>query len=168
MIESLISFFRDFLGPEMTVFFISLLPVLELRGGLLAASLLGVPWTIAAPIAVIGNLLPIPFILFFIEAILNALSNVRPIKKMVDNIKGKGHAGGSKMLEKYPNQIMIGLFFFVAIPLPGTGAWTGALIAALLGLPPKKSLLAIISGVIVACMVMLMLTYLIPTMFGFK
>lgn len=168
MLEAVLSFFQTFLEPKITIFVISLLPILELRGGLIAASLLGVPWQVAAPIAVIGNLLPVPFIIFFIESILNFLSVRGPIKKIASKMIEKGRSGGEKMLEKYPNRLMIGLFLFVAIPLPGTGAWTGSLIAALLGLPPKKSMIPIGIGVFVACFIMLLLTYFIPGLFGFK
>lgn len=152
----------------MLDFLISLLSILELRGALIAASLLGVPWQVAAPLAVVGNLLPVPFIIYFIESILNFLAIRGPIQKIASKLIQKGRAGGEKMLEKYPNQLMLGLFLFVAIPLPGTGAWTGALIAALLGLPPKKSILPIALGIMVACLLMLLLTYFVPGLFGFK
>ncbi|MHC5268950.1 COG2426 family protein [Enterococcus sp. LJL98] len=168
MLETVLSFFQSFLDPKVTVFVISLLPILELRGGLIAASLLGVPWQVAAPIAVIGNMLPVPFIIFFIETILNFLSVRGPIQKLASKMIEKGRSGGEQMLAKYPNRLMIGLFLFVAIPLPGTGAWTGSLIAALLGLPPKKSVVPIALGILTACVIMLILTYYIPGLFGFK
>lgn len=152
----------------MLDFLISLLSILELRGALIAASLLGFPWQVAAPLAVVGNLLPVPFIIYFIESILNFLAIRGPIQKIASKLIQKGRAGGEKMLEKYPNQLMLGLFLFVAIPLPGTGAWTGALIAALLGLPPRKSILPIALGIMVACLLMLLLTYFVPGLFGFK
>lgn len=168
MLETVLSFFQESVNPKVLVFLISLLPILELRGALIAASLLGVPWQVAAPLAVVGNLLPVPFIIYFIESILNFLAIRGPIQKIASKLIQKGRAGGEKMLEKYPNQLMLGLFLFVAIPLPGTGAWTGALIAALLGLPPKKSILPIALGIMVACLLMLLLTYFVPGLFGFK
>ncbi|MCC9273476.1 COG2426 family protein [Enterococcus aquimarinus] len=168
MLETVLSFFQESVNPKVLVFLISLLPILELRGALIAASLLGVPWQVAAPLAVVGNLLPVPFIIYFIESILNFLAIRGPIQKIASKLIQKGRAGGEKMLEKYPNQLMLGLFLFVAIPLPGTGAWTGALIAALLGLPPRKSILPIALGIMVACLLMLLLTYFVPGLFGFK
>lgn len=168
MLETVLSFFQESVNPKVLVFLISLLPILELRGALIAASLFGVPWQVAAPLAVVGNLLPVPFIIYFIESILNFLAIRGPIQKIASKLIQKGRAGGEKMLEKYPNQLMLGLFLFVAIPLPGTGAWTGALIAALLGLPPKKSILPIALGIMVACLLMLLLTYFVPGLFGFK
>lgn len=168
MLETVLSFFQESVNPKVLVFLISLLPILELRGALIAASLLGVPWQVAAPLAVVGNLLPVPFIIYFIESILNFLAIRGPIQKIASKLIQKGRAGGEKMLEKYPNQLLLGLFLFVAIPLPGTGAWTGALIAALLGLPPRKSILPIALGIMVACLLMLLLTYFVPGLFGFK
>ena len=168
MLETVLSFFQESVNPKVLVFLISLLPILELRGALIAASLLGVSWQVAAPLAVVGNLLPVPFIIYFIESILNFLAIRGPIQKIASKLIQKGRAGGEKMLEKYPNQLMLGLFLFVAIPLPGTGAWTGALIAALLGLPPRKSILPIALGIMVACLLMLLLTYFVPGLFGFK
>lgn len=168
MLETVLSFFQESVNPKVLVFLISLLPILELRGALIAASLLGVPWQVAAPLAVVGNLLPVPFIIYFIESILNFLAIRGPIQKIASKLIQKGRAGGEKMLAKYPNQLMLGLFLFVAIPLPGTGAWTGALIAALLGLPPRKSILPIALGIMVACLLMLLLTYFVPGLFGFK
>ena len=168
MLETVLSFFQESVNPKVLVFLISLLPILELRGALIAASLLGVPWQVAAPLAVVGNLLLVPFIIYFIESILNFLAIRGPIQKIASKLIQKGRAGGEKMLEKYPNQLMLGLFLFVAIPLPGTGAWTGALIAALLGLPPRKSILPIALGIMVACLLMLLLTYFVPGLFGFK
>lgn len=168
MLETVLSFFQESVNPKVLVFLISLLPILELRGALIAASLLGGPWQVAAPLAVVGNLLPVPFIIYFIESILNFLAIRGPIQKIASKLIQKGRAGGEKMLAKYPNQLMLGLFLFVAIPLPGTGAWTGALIAALLGLPPRKSILPIALGIMVACLLMLLLTYFVPGLFGFK
>ena len=168
MLETVLSFFQESVNPKVLVFLISLLSILELRGALIAASLLGFPWQVAAPLAVVGNLLLVPFIIYFIESILNFLAIRGPIQKIASKLIQKGRAGGEKMLEKYPNQLMLGLFLFVAIPLPGTGAWTGALIAALLGLPPRKSILPIALGIMVACLLMLLLTYFVPGLFGFK
>ena len=144
-----------------------MLPILELRGGLIAAALLGVPWYIAAPLCILGNAIPVPFIIFFIERILNYLKDHGPIKKLARAIEKRGMRKGAELMEKYPHRVQLGLFVFVGIPLPITGAWTGSLIAALLGISPKRSAPAIFGGILSACVIMLVLTYLVPGLFGF-
>ena len=167
MAESVAHFLQEYLSPELVIFFISMMPILELRGGLIAAFLLGVPWYIAAPICILGNAIPVPFIIFFIERILGYLKDHGPIKKLARAIEARGMKKGTEMMEKYPHRVQLGLFIFVGIPLPVTGAWTGSLIAALLGIQPKRSAPAIFLGIVSACVIMLILTYLIPGMFGF-
>lgn len=162
MVQTVISFLENHLSPEAIVFIISVLPVLELRGGLVAASLMHVPWCTATPIAILGTMLPVPFIIFFIEKILDFLSLHGPIKKLSQKIVEKGRSGGEKLKKNHPNSLNLGLLIFVAIPLPGFGAWTGALIAALLGLNPKKSLPVIFLGVVISAIIMLVLAYLLP------
>lgn len=142
---------------ELIIFLVSLLPVLELRGGLIAASLLGVDWRIAFPICVIGNMLPVPFILIFINKIFNFLKKTR-FHKIAEFFEKKAQKKGNSLL-KYKE---IGLFALVAVPLPGTGAWTGALIAALLRLDVKKSTFIIALGVITAGIIMSLFSYAIP------
>jgi uncharacterized membrane protein len=166
MAESLINALRQFLTPEVVVFIISLLPILELRGGLVAAKLLGVPWLSGYIISIIGNCLPIPFIVLFINRILLFLQHHGPLKKFAGWIKEKGEKGGKTLSEKYPNSLYWGLLLFVAIPLPGTGAWTGGLIAAILNLDKKKSLLAIFCGVVISSIIVSIIAYLIPGAFG--
>ncbi len=168
MLETMMHFFQTFLSPKLVVFFISLLPILELRGGLIAASILGIPWYEAAPLAIIANMIPIPFIIFFIERVLHYLADHGPIQKLAQKMIEKGVKGGQAMMEKYPTRMQLGLFLFVAIPLPGTGAWTGALVAALLGISPKKSFLPIFLGILTACVIMLLLAYALPGAFGLK
>lgn len=167
MTESVVHFLREYLSPELVIFFISMLPILELRGGIIAGMLLGVPWYIAAPICILGNAIPVPFIIFFIERILGYLKDHGPIQKFARAIEARAMRKGTEMMKKYPHRVQLGLFAFVAIPLPVTGAWTGSLIAALLGIPPKRSAPAIILGICSACVIMLVLTYLIPGLFGF-
>ncbi len=167
MVETISTFLQDHhISKELIVFIISMLPILELRGGLLAAAFMGVPWQIAVPICLVGNMLPVPFIIFFIERILKFLQQHGPIKKIATWFEEKAMKKGAEMMEKYPRRIQLGLFLFVAIPLPGTGAWTGALIAAFLGLPPKRSAPAICLGVLGACAIMLTITYVIPYFVG--
>lgn len=168
MVEVVVAFFKDYLTAEMVVFLVSLLPILELRGGLVAASLLGLPWLKAAGLSMIGNLLPVPFIVFFIEKILDFLSVKGPIKGLAKHMVEKGRKKGQELQQKYPNSVLLGLFLFVGIPLPGTGAWTGSLIAAFLGIEPKKSILPISAGVLLACVIMSLVSYTIPGAFGLK
>ncbi len=157
------------ISPYLIIFIISMLPILELRGGLIAASILGLPWYIAAPICVVANFIPVPFIIFFIERILCWLKDHGgPLKGFARWVEEKGMKKGAQMMEKYPHRIQLGLFAFVGIPLPVTGAWTGSLIAALFGIEPKRSAPAIGLGICAACVIMLVLTYLVPGLFGFK
>lgn len=154
-------YFRDVFRPEIIIFLISLMPILELRGGLIAAALLGVEWYIAFPICVIGNILPIPFILLFIRKIFEFLKKHGPLKRVVLKLETKA-ASKSKKIE---NGKLIGLFAFVAIPLPGTGGWTGALVSDFLQLPVKRSFPIIAIGVLVAGLIVSFISYVIPALF---
>lgn len=133
-------------GRELIVFLISLMPILELRGGLIAAALLGLNIVPAFIICLIGNLLPIPFILWFITPIFNKLKKTKHLSKFVNKIEKKALSKKDK-IEKAE---FWGLFFFVGIPLPGTGGWTGSLIASLIDMDKKKAMLAITCGVLLA------------------
>lgn len=133
-------------GKELIVFLISLMPILELRGGLIAAALLGLNIVPAFIICIIGNLLPIPFILWFITPIFNKLKKTKHLSKFINKIEKKALSKKDK-IEKAE---FWGLFFFVGIPLPGTGGWTGSLIASLINMDKKKAMLAITCGVLLA------------------
>ncbi len=133
-------------GKELIVFLISLMPILELRGGLIAAALLGLNIVPAFIICIIGNLLPIPFILWFITPIFNKLKKTKHLSKFVNKIEKKALSKKDK-IEKAE---FWGLFFFVGIPLPGTGGWTGSLIASLINMDKRKAMLAITCGVLLA------------------
>ena len=142
---------------EIIVFIISMFPILELRGGLIAASLFEMdPW-ISYLICMIGNILPIPFILWLINRILKWMRNskrkkINGIAKWLDKKIDK-HKG---QIEKYG---YLGLVLFVGIPLPGTGAWTGCLIASVLEMDKKKSFLAAVLGVFIASVIMMLLSF---------
>lgn len=147
---------------EIIIFVISLLPILELRGGMLAASFLKVPYIRALVICIIGNLLPIPFILLFIRKILELMEKWEPTKKIALWLKNKADSKKDS-IEKYG---FWGLVLFVGIPLPGTGAWTGSLIASLLYMDIKKSFLAVVIGVLIAAAIMSLISYgLLPQLF---
>ncbi|MBR2611777.1 MAG: small multi-drug export protein [Clostridia bacterium] len=187
------------------VFLISILPIIELRGAVPVGAALGLPFYIYAPLAVLGNLLPVPFILLFIPKILDLLERVKLFRPLIQWIRKKANRGLVRM-QKYdkkeksgtttseeatpevcaceetaPEAIMpeptataevaheaivpekkkqlsmgafLGLLLFVLIPLPGTGAWTGSLVASLFDFPKKQSFLAVTLGVLGACVIM--------------
>jgi uncharacterized membrane protein len=164
MAEAVTEFLSKYVSPELVVFIISMLPILELRGGLVAASILGIPWQSASILCILGTVLPVPFILLFIQKILQWLTTIKLFEKLATHFINKAQKKGDEMMKKYPKRIQIGLFLFVAIPLPGTGAWTGSLIASFLGLPLKKSIPPIVAGAIGAAIIMLVLAYGIPAM----
>ena len=137
------------------VFIISLMPILELRGGLVAAALLKINPVPAYIISMIGNLLPIPFILWLLDSIFAYMKKHNILKKFVLFCEKKGNEKKGQ-IEKYG---FWGLVIFVGIPLPGTGAWTGALIATILRIDKKKSFLAILLGVIMASIIMMLISY---------
>lgn len=144
-------------GREILVFIISVLPILELRGGLLAASLLEVDPLVAYILSIIGNILPVPFILFFIKRIIDWLrkSKVNFFKKIAIFLDEKVEKNKEK-IEKYG---YLGLILFVGVPLPGTGAWTGCLLAAVLDMDRKKSFACVVCGVLMASIIMMILSY---------
>ena len=159
--EKLVTSITGLLGgfpAELVVFIISLFPILECRGGLIAASLLGVNFWLALLISVIGNLLPIPFIFLFIEKIFELLKKTKHLGKLIIKIENKAMSKSDK-ITKYKK---FGLLLFVGIPLPGTGAWTGALIAVLLKLNLKDSVISILLGVLMATGIMSVISYGIP------
>ena len=143
-------------GKYLVMFIISLMPILELRGGLIAAKLMHAPMLPSFIICFLGNILPIPFILWFITKIFDYFKSKNgPIGKLVTKLEKRATSKKDQIERlKY-----LGLVLFVGIPLPGTGAWTGCLIAALLGMDKKKSCLAAILGVIMAGIIMLILSY---------
>lgn len=137
------------------VFIISLLPIIELRGAIPVAFALGLPLVPSFLVSVIGNLLPIPFILWLITPFCNWLKKTRLFKWFPEFLEKKVNKNKDKVT-KYAKW---GLLLFVAIPLPGTGAWTGALIASFLDFKFKDALLAIIGGVLVAGVIMSLVSY---------
>lgn len=159
MVETLVQWFMSTLGgvvsKEIIVFVISMVPILELRGGLLAASLMGIDMWQAIFLCVAGNIIPVPFILWFITPIFNWMKTLKIFRPMVEKLESKA-MGKSDQIEKYE---FWGLVLFVGIPLPGTGAWTGALIASLLGIKFKKAFPAILIGIAVACVIMSFVSY---------
>ena len=161
MTDTLINFFTDVLGglpKEIIIFVISMVPILELRGGIVAASLLGISITKAIPICILGNIIPIPFIMLFIRPIFDMLKKTKLFRPMVEKLEAKSLSKSDK-IQKYE---FWGLLLFVGIPLPGTGAWTGSLIAVLLDIKPRRAVLPIFLGLILATIIMCTVSYFIP------
>lgn len=143
------------LSREMIIFLVSMIPILELRGGLVVASLLHVDIWRAIPICIIGNAIPVPFILLLINKIFQLMKKYNIFKGLVVKLEDKA-MGKSETIQKYE---FWGLMTFVGIPLPGTGAWTGSLIAALLHVKMKKAIPAIALGLVMATVIMSVVSY---------
>lgn len=143
----------------LIVFFISMIPLIELRGAIPVAvgMELGLPEWLVLIVAIIGNMLPVPIIYLFARKVLNWGSTVKwkPFKRFCDFCLKKGEKAGDKLLKKAKAGVYFALFLFVAIPIPGTGAWTGTLAASILKLDFKKTIIAILAGVLVAGLIML-------------
>lgn len=147
MSESIINFFSNIFSPELCTFIISMIPIVELRGAIPLAMLAwGMPWYEAFIISVVGNIIPIPFIIWFIRPVFNWLKRFKIFKKFVSWQERKVEKSSDKVMKN----VKRGLFAFVAIPLPGTGAWTGSMIASFLNLDNKKAFLPIMLGVVTA------------------
>ena len=137
LIHGIIDALSGSVSKEVIVFLISMIPILELRGALLVAGpILGVKVSTAIPLCIIGNIIPVPFVLLLITPVFNWMDQI----------------------EKYE---FWGLVLFVGIPLPGTGAWTGSLIAALLGMKFKKAFPAVIIGICMATVIMWFISYVL-------
>ncbi|MBO7565276.1 MAG: small multi-drug export protein [Clostridiales bacterium] len=143
------------LSKTLYVFMISMIPIIELRGSIPYAAGAGLPWYVAFITAVIGNLLPVPFILLFVKKVFDWMRKYPKLKKIVDFCENKF----AKKVEKAGNTAFWTLVGFIAIPLPGTGAWTGSGIAAVCEVPFKKALLAAVIGVLIAATVVTMIAY---------
>ena len=143
-------------GNILMTLFISMVPVVELRGAIPAAVIAGLDLRIALPVAIVGNLIPVPFIIVFIRKIFKWLqAKSQRLGSLVRRLEAKADAKKSQVL-KYE---FWGLMILVAIPLPGTGAWTGALVAAMLDMQLKRAFPAIAVGVAVAGLIVTTATY---------
>ena len=138
----------------LITFLVSMVPIIELRGAIPIAVGMGVPLVPAYIIAVIGNMLPVPFIYFFARKVLVWGSTKRGIGRFFRFCLEKGESGGRKLREKAGKGLFIALLLFVGIPLPGTGAWTGTLAASMLDMGFKKSVIAVMGGVLLAGVIM--------------
>lgn len=149
-------------GEFLLTILVSMVPVIELRGGIPFGVAAGLPVWMAMLAAVIGNLIPVPFIIVYIRRIFQWMRRRMPrFGGMIDRLEAKAHLKGKKV-QKYQ---YFGLAIFVAIPLPGTGAWTGALAAAFLDMRLRKALPSIVAGVLVAGVVVSAITYGVTSIF---
>ena len=144
------------IGKMCATFFISMLPVGELRAGLPYGIAQGLEYPLALMAALLGNMIPVPFIIVYIKRIFEWMRKHMPrMNALVTKLENRAHLKG-ETVEKYGHW---GLLIFVAIPLPGTGAWTGALIAALLNIRTSKAVPVILIGVCIAAAIMTLITY---------
>lgn len=158
LVQGLIHALRGSMGKEAIVFIISMIPIVELRGALLVAGpILGVPVAEAIPLSIIGNIVPVPFILLLITPIFTWMKGTKKLKPLVEKMEARAMSKKDQ-IEKYE---FWGLVLFVGIPLPGTGAWTGSLIAALLGVKFKKAFPAVVLGICMATVIMWFVSYVL-------
>lgn len=138
----------------LLVFFISMVPIVELRGAIPYAVGFNLPLLPSYVIAILGNMLPVPFIFFFARKVLEWGKDKKIIGKFFTFCLEKGNKGGKKLQAKAGRSVYLALFLFVGIPLPGTGAWTGTMAASFLNLDFKKSVISIMAGVVLAGIIM--------------
>ena len=142
------------------VFFISMVPLIELRGAIPVSQALKLPVISSYIVSIIGNMIPVPFIFLFARKFLEWGKDKRLVGGICRFFLLRGTSAGEKMQAKTGRGLYFALFLFVGIPLPGTGAWTGTLAASLLDLDGKKTSLAVMGGVLLAGVIMLALTLL--------
>lgn len=156
-------FLQSYIGKILMTFFLSMVPVMELRGALPIGVANGLNIWVAVIVTVIGNLVPVPFIIVFIRKIFAWLrTKSSHLDRLVGKLEEKA-AKNSKLVSKYE---MFGLCLLVAVPLPGTGAWTGALVAAMLDMRLKKAFPTIALGVLIAAVIVACVTYGAGTLFS--
>jgi uncharacterized membrane protein len=155
--EVIAKFFLETVGREWCVFFCSMLPIIELRGAIPLGAGFGLPFWQTYLISVVGNILPVPFILLFMKGILTWMSKcrVKAFRRVAGWLFRKAEKNRGKV-EKYAS---LGLVLFVAIPLPGTGAWTGSLVAAVMDMKFWRAFLSALVGVLVAGVIMTLISY---------
>lgn len=159
MTNTLAQWFAQNLGsvisPHAVIFLVSMIPILELRGGLIVGSLLHVPMWEAIPVCIVGNIIPVPFILLLVTKAFSLLRKTKLFRPIVDKLENRAMSK-SDTIARYE---FWGLMLFVGIPLPGTGAWTGSLIAALLGIKNRKAVPAILLGLLMATVIICVIFY---------
>lgn len=162
MIEAIEQFILEWLGREWCVFMCAMIPVIELRGAIPIGVALDLHPLTNYILSIAGNLLPVPFILLFVKKLLDRMECVRCFERLVGWLRIKAETGRGKV-EKYA---VIGLTIFVAIPFPGTGAWTGALVAALMSMRFSKAIVYITCGVMISGSIISLLSYGVAAALG--
>ena len=142
------------LKKYLIIFLVSMVPLIELRGAVPIAVGMNLPLLPSYIVCILGNMLPVPFIFFFARKVLEWGADKPVIGKFFTFCLEKGHKGGQKLQEKAGRGLFVALLLFVGIPLPGTGAWTGCVIAAILRMDMKKAMLAIFLGVLTSGLIM--------------
>ena len=155
MSEIIESLQTEYAGKLLLTMLISMVPVVELRGGIPFGAAMGLDPLSAAAAAVVGNLLPVPLVMLFIRHIFAWLKRFEGLRIFVEKMEKKIHLKGRKVM-KYQK---LGLCILVAIPLPGTGAWTGAMVAAFMDMRFKRAIPPIVLGVIIAALIVTCITY---------
>ncbi len=155
MIESIQNFFLETVGREWCVFFCSMIPIIELRGAIPLGAALGLNMFACFAISVAGNMLPVPFILLFINAIIQAMKKTKHLSRFANWLEAKAE----KNKKKITSFGFFGLVLFVGIPIPGTGAWTGSLAGSVIRMPFWRALLATFLGVLMAGVIMTIISY---------
>ncbi len=136
------------------IFFISMVPLIELRGAIPASQILGLPFLQSYIVCIIGNMLPVPVIYLFARKVLEWGADKPVIGGFFTFCLEKGEKGGKKLQEKAGRGLFLALLLFVGIPIPGTGAWTGTLAASILDMDFKSSIMAVMLGVLLAGVIM--------------
>lgn len=147
------------LQKYLWIFFISMVPLVELRAAIPASQVLHMPMVPSYIVCIIGNMLPVPFIYLFARKILEWGADKPLIGKFFSWCMEKGEKGGKKLQEKAGRRLFLALLLFVGIPLPGTGAWTGTLAASLLDMDFKSTTVAVMLGVLLAGIIMMVLSF---------
>jgi uncharacterized membrane protein len=142
------------LKKYLTIFFVSMVPIVELRGAIPIAEGLNLPFLQSYLICILGNMIPVPFIFLFARKVLEWGCDKPVIGRFFTFCLEKGERGGQKLTQKAGRGLYVALLLFVGIPLPGTGAWTGTLAASFLDMDYKKSVIAVLGGVLLAGIIM--------------
>ena len=155
MIEAIKEFFLETVGRELCVFFCSMLPVIELRGAISLGAGLGLPWWKSFGLSLAVNMLPVPFLLLLLQLFLRLLRRFRLTAGFADWLERRALRSRGRV----ENGAFWGLLLFVAIPIPGTGAWTGSLLSTVTGIRPRKAFVSILLGVVAAGVMMTLVSY---------
>ena len=163
IIEAIKAFFLETVGKELCVFFCSMIPIIELRGAIPMGAVFGMPWWQSYILSVIGNMVPVPFILLLIKKIIQwmSASKIKFFNKIANFLLRKVEKKRAG-IEKYA---FWGVCLFVAVPLPVTGAWTGSLVAAMIDMKFWKALLSCLFGVMISGVIMTLISYGVASIF---